>query len=371
MAVEISDVAELQAMTSDLAGDYLLVNDIDASATSGWNSGAGFEPVGTSASRFTGSFNGGGFSISDLFIDRSGTPNVGLFGWFDTAVNPLTDFSLVDCDITGGNNAAAVAGFFRATASNISVSGAIAGGSNTGGLVGEAIDATISDITIDATVSGTTNVGGLIGGTVSAITTAIRVAISGSVTGTGDTGGACGAASLLEIRQSKSSASVSGGTWTGGFIGRGGVTTASDSVREDCYCTGSSSRAGFIGIDRGTTRRCYSTGTASSGNGFSGLNDGTTTDCFWDTQSSGVATSAGGTGKTTAQMKDVATYTDTATAGLTNPWDFVGDPNDDVATDDIWDIDSGVNDGYPYLTWEDVEPPPSQSILPILMQLGL
>ncbi len=53
-------------------------------------------------------------------------------------------------------------------------------------------------------------------------------------------------------------------------------------------------------------------------------------------------------GMTTAQMKDVATYTQVYDY---LPWDFVGDPYADVANWDVWDINPEINDGYPYLTY--------------------
>ena len=67
----VSDVNGLQNMNLDLAGDYTLANDIDASATSGWNGGLGFVPIGTFGSGFSGSLDGQGFTISNLFINRS------------------------------------------------------------------------------------------------------------------------------------------------------------------------------------------------------------------------------------------------------------------------------------------------------------
>jgi hypothetical protein len=56
----------------------------------------------------------------------------------------------------------------------------------------------------------------------------------------------------------------------------------------------------------------------------------TVTASFWDIDTSGQATSAGGTGKTTAQMQTQSTFTDYG-------WDFV----------EIWNI--GENQTYPYL----------------------
>ncbi|HMI09674.1 MAG TPA: hypothetical protein VK497_04760, partial [Candidatus Saccharimonadales bacterium] len=56
-----------------------------------------------------------------------------------------------------------------------------------------------------------------------------------------------------------------------------------------------------------------------------------------------------GIGKTTAELKNVATFTDSVIIGPMTPWDFVGNPNDDTANDDIWSIDPFINQGYPYL----------------------
>jgi hypothetical protein len=56
---------------------------------------------------------------------------------------------------------------------------------------------------------------------------------------------------------------------------------------------------------------------------------------FWDVNSSGQATSDGGTGKTTTEMKTESTFT---SAG----WDFDG-------SDEIWYM---AEDGYPILTWQ-------------------
>jgi len=68
------------------------------------------------------------------------------------------------------------------------------------------------------------------------------------------------------------------------------------------------------------------------------------TACLWDTQTSGQSTSAGGIGKTTAEMQTASTFLD-------GGWDFV----DEVAngTKDIWWILEGQD--YPRLWWEKVE----------------
>src|SRR5690606_35956569 len=92
----IHDVDSLQAMKSNLGGNYALAVDIDASATDGWNLGAGFEPVGNSTSRFTGTFDGLGHTISGLTIKRPSQNYVGLFGYADNA-------TIRNVGLTGGS----------------------------------------------------------------------------------------------------------------------------------------------------------------------------------------------------------------------------------------------------------------------------
>jgi hypothetical protein len=94
----------------------------------------------------------------------------------------------------------------------------------------------------------------------------------------------------------------------------------------------------------GTVSNCYSasrvTG-AGSGGGLVGCNEaGQIDNSFWDIQTSGQATSDGGTGKTTAEMHDPNTF---RAAG----WDFVGQAD---GPDDIWAEPEGG--GYPILCWQ-------------------
>src|SRR5206468_3286675 len=89
---KIRTVRDLQAMQSDLAGVYCLVQDIDASKI------ANFKPVGNDATPFTGRLDGKGHIIRNLKIKSSGT-RIGLFGTTLGAV--IQDVSLVDEAVTG------------------------------------------------------------------------------------------------------------------------------------------------------------------------------------------------------------------------------------------------------------------------------
>ena len=83
--------------------------DIDASATSGWNSGQGFIPIGNGGTLFSGGYNGQHHTISNLFINRPGTNYVGLFGFTELMVT-ISNLGLINVNIAGGSNVGAIAG---------------------------------------------------------------------------------------------------------------------------------------------------------------------------------------------------------------------------------------------------------------------
>src|SRR5699024_6351130 len=130
------------AYTGNLAGNYVLGANIDASATSTWNpivnnKYLGFAPIGSSNAPFTGIFDGLGHTISDLTIDRPTSSNVGLFG--------ISHGTLENVGLVGGS---------------------VKGKYDVGGLVGWNSNGAITDVYATGSVSGigsgSTNVGGLV-----------------------------------------------------------------------------------------------------------------------------------------------------------------------------------------------------------------
>ena len=121
------------------------------------------------------------------------------------------------------------------------------------------------------------------------------------------------------------------------------MTTDEGSVISNCFATGSVTGGTYAGglagqIERGRAYKCYSTSPVTGNQyvgGFTGYVRvlGGATHCFWDTETSGWSTSPGGTGKTTAELQTMSTFTDVA-------WDFWN----------IWDICEGTN--YPVLQWQ-------------------
>ena len=143
----IYDIAGLQAMNDDLTADYALMADIDASGTSSWNGGAGFEPIGkTAGTSFYGTLNGRNHTIAGLFVDRPTTVGCGLFGFVGRDLvsgGHVSNLHLTNCDISCNNTAAMMVGNTRngSTFTDCSVEGTVTGGSGSthGGFVAQSI----------------------------------------------------------------------------------------------------------------------------------------------------------------------------------------------------------------------------------------
>jgi hypothetical protein len=136
-----------------------------------------------------------------------------------------------------------------------------------------------------------------------------------------------------------STGKVSGDYEVGGLVGENtGSITSSYST---CVVKGSDDVGGLVGNNDGNIASSYSTGSVKGNWNTGGLAGddlfGHTISSFWDVETSGQATSAGGTGLTTNEMKDLITF-------LNAGWDFVGENSN--GTCDYWQISPG---DYPQL----------------------
>ncbi|MBT3405512.1 hypothetical protein HN832_00585 [archaeon] len=245
--IPISTCLELQGIKDNLYASYKLVNNIDCSDTINWNEGKGFVPIAYRGyySIFAGSFNGNGYIISGLFINRSG--------------------------------------------------------------LGRRIDSPVALFS--------------------------KVGESAEIKNVG----------LLNLTVLNSEYVYS----TGGLIGQNNGNVSNSFVRGKV--SGMNNVGGFVGDNRGIVLNSYFSGSIEGDNVVGGLvaNDffgGNISNSYWDVNVSGLTTSAGGVGKTTAEMKSSATYVN---------WDF----------NNVWEINSNLNEGYPFLLGApffispDIEPP--------------
>ncbi|MEA1972474.1 MAG: GLUG motif-containing protein, partial [Candidatus Cloacimonadota bacterium] len=262
------------------------------------------------------SFDGNGYTISNLYINQPDTYYIGLFG--RTLGATITNLVVVDGDIIGDRYVGGLVGqIFYSTINKSYSTGSVSGSSSyIGGLVGRTYNSTISNSYSTGSVSGSHSVGGLVGYNKGDISNSY---CTGSVIGSSSyIGGLVGLNSSYTINNSYSTGSVIGSTaYVGGLVGK------------NCYLS--------------TISNSYSTGSVSgsrSVGGLVGYNNGPISNSFWDTQTSGQTNSDGGTGKTTAEMQTLSTFTD---AG----WDFAGET--DNGTEDHWFM---PENSYPELSWE-------------------
>ena len=385
---QISHPAHLNSVRACIHDFFIQTDDIDLGEAP-WNEGTGWDPIGDGGGEnsFRGHYDGANYQISNLTINNAADDNLGLFGSVSSAT--LTNVRLTDVNITGNDKLGGLIGHSANTdISNCFVSGVINGDDKLGGLIGEIDNSATSNITgceTDVSISGETNVGGLAGQTTDANISTCKTngsletssnyiggltayAISSQisdcsttidVTGHNYTGGLIGIQDNSTVNGCFSTGSISGSQNTGGLIGYNwNNCTVSNSYARSEVSGNSSYLAGFAGYNRpgNTIENCYSTGTVNGltvSQGFIGRGGGTVINCYWDTETSGDSGSTGGgEGRTTEEMKNLTGFTDETTPDLTEAWDFVGNPIDDTADDDNWDIDGTLNDGYPFISFQ-------------------
>ncbi len=334
---------------------------INAAASSSWDGGSGFTPIGNSSTRFTGDYDGQEFIISNLYINRSATSSIGLFGEANGAT--IVNVSLGNATVTGQDYVGGMIGrcvSMPCTITNCEISGTVTGGTFVGGLVGYLYGNITGSASACAVYASTQAGGGLVGHTVGAATITDCYSL-GNVEGTAiiteKIGGLVGD-NEGTISQSYSTGDVSCyDNLTGGFVGY------SASSITNCYSTGdvtryTSSLTGFGAFageqDGGSITNCYSIGSVTydggadpSDKGFVATETGTPSysNNFFDYEASIQTTATGATAKTTSEMKDYTTFT---AAG----WDFVVETANGI--NNYWDADQEqtVNSGYPILSWQ-------------------
>ena len=109
-----------------------------------------WEPIGTSNSKFSGVFDGNGFTISNLSVNKENDSYVGLFGY--TVKGEVKNLNINNATVKGYLGVAVVSGSpFTAKFTNIKVTGdvKVEGMAYVGGVVGRNSYADLTDITVD------------------------------------------------------------------------------------------------------------------------------------------------------------------------------------------------------------------------------
>ena len=327
---------------------------------------------------FTGVFDGNSHTISNFTYDCNAMDEVAMFRYVMDPNAEIRDLGLIDPNVRAetGDDVGSLVGFLgNGTVTNCYVEGSsVKAMGNVGGLVGSSNCGMISACHSKASVSGDSRVGGLVGENHGTITNCHSTGnISGHWRGIGGLVGRNDGKGA--IRNCASNGRVSGDQEVGGLVGR---NVANIAIITNCYATSSVSGKGSVGglvggnaivaivcawdpspgprprayaiasITEGSgvaIWNCYATGSVVGdewvggmvGNGQNEL----VAASFWDIQTSGQTTSAGGEGKTTVKMQTASTF-------LEAGWDFIDETAN--GTEDIWWLLEGQC--YPRLLWQ-------------------
>jgi hypothetical protein len=344
---EIQNWYDLDAIRENMRGSYILMNDLD-STTAGYidlasptaNEGKGWQPIAVN-NTFVGRFDGQGYEIDDLFIYRSDESQVGLFAVVETGAI-IENVGIVNGDITGYEAVASLVGYNRGAMSNCYVDSDVAGDLDVGSLVG-VNGGTVNNSHSSSSVTGRESIGGLTGKNEGTVSDSYSISV---VNGNDFVGGLVGK-NEGTVSNSYSASTVDGNDLVGNLVGVNGGTVSNS------YTTGTVDASdfvgGLVGRNEGAVSKCYSAGNTTGDENVGGLVGqnlyGVVSNSFWDTQTSGQASSAGGTGKTTIEMQDIATFTG---AG----WNITAvEPGETIPTH-TWNIVDTVT--YPFLSWQSV-----------------
>lgn len=285
----LKNIAEL-VNNGDIDINITLDNDIDLSDIN-WT------PIGDYYNRYTGTFDGGNYTITGLTVTGS-NEYAGLFGRIGSG-GTVKNVVLKDVQIESDNQygcVGGVAGNSDGNIENCSVSGSVSSRHTAGGVVGQQFGGSITLCGSSATVKGTGEVGGVAGKTDNSATLT-----------------ACYATGNVTFERASTINTFAGGVV--GFNGTGSILTA-------CYATGNVTGTGtgtgscYVGgvtgdNASGTLTACYhATGTVSgpdgatggvTGRNYTSLGAPVITACYWggNGQEQGIGYNQAGNGETT------------------------------------------------------------------------
>jgi len=305
----ISTAEDLDLVRSHSSKHFRLINDIDLSDLE-WQS------IGNQTNPFTGSFDGRGFSITNLQVENRGS-YTGLFGFVKGG--RIKGVLLTNVYLTGSDYTAALAGRVeKSRITNCGAEGKVFGKFNTGGLIGYSNSSKVERCYASVNVySNESNIGGLIGNCDMA-NQVVNCYATGNVEGGNNVGGLVGyVGDRSEVSNSYSIGRVSENYKPNSLIGSIlkaiiSKRRSTEKVNENQYVGGLIGKQGL-----------YCNITAS----------------FWNTETSGQTLSAGGVGITTGEFLQESTYYNTN-------WDFA----------DTWKLinfNPYIRDTYPFLAWQE------------------
>lgn len=322
-AADLNDIGNYE---DDWDKHFILVNDVNLAEYTGTQ----FKIIGNSTTTFTGVFDGNYCNVWNFTYRCIDRDYIGLFGKVGGQIKNLF-LQNVDVNSKDGWCSSSLVGANAGTITNCCSTGNVSGTFSVAGITGINSGSIRNCYFYGSISSNGGYAGGLSGLNSGTITNCYS---SGSILANNVAGGLVGLNSDGVVNSCYSTDSVWGKfNSIGGLVGRNLYGTISN-----CFSSGSISGnsmvGGLAGENWGSIINCYSIGSIIGIEDVGGLVGvhviGEVRSSFWDTKTSGQSKSAGGTPKTTNEMKTLRTFAEAS-------WDFVN----------VWGI--GEHQTYPYL----------------------
>ncbi|MDO5575537.1 MAG: GLUG motif-containing protein, partial [Fibrobacter sp.] len=333
-----------------------------------WFNKSGWIPIGDLLNPFTGTYNGKGKIIENLFIDKPESDYVGLFGMVGKG-GSIDSLGLTNVSINAGSNTGSLVGYNdSASISSCYSVGQVKGLDYVGGLIGKN-SGIVSRCKYNRIVSGQRYVGGLAG---------YNTCVINSCYNTSDVWGIDGYIGGLVGHND--SATISN-CYSIGDVNYGELIILREEDVKIVYIDNNTQDldmsdvsmlkkamaapipgglGGLAGENSGSIINCYCIGNVRSGYFTGGLvggvlsYSGTIENSFWERADTDTAVSEYGTAKTAKEMKKITTY-------LSAGWDFMDETKN--GKEDIWGINPVNNSSYPFLKWQGFENDLTTSVL--------
>jgi hypothetical protein len=350
---EITSQDDLASIKTNLAGKYILLNDIALDGD-----GAGFElvygwiPIGNYDNRFVGIFNGNYHKISNLWVNRDREGLIGFFGNIENAT--ISNFGVEIADGKNVSGTSVIGGITGRSANSIITnvySTGNVGGSEiccVGGIVGTSDNSTITNVYSTANInSNSYGTGGIAGFVANSIIT--NVYSTGNVNSSDNyVGGIAGLLIGGSVTNSYSTGNINGINAIGGIVGENSESNGLiwDNAAINSFVYGQNFTNRILG------NISDSNVTASNNFALDSMRGGASYDNSTNSFSNSSDTRYHGIDKTIEQLKTKETYSDAINGdGLGGlGWKF----GDDVNNPWVWE----AFDDYPYPTfyWQTQKP---------------
>jgi hypothetical protein len=345
--LEIKNLANLYWLNNNpekWKENYELTNNIDAYDTRFWDYGNGFNPIGFYGKVFTGNFDGGGYKIKNLYINRPHRSYVAMFGRIRNST--LSSINLENVEFYGYYYSGGVCGINQTGSINsCSVSGKIYCDKDfVGGINAIIFEGSVSECSSTATLKCNDFCGGISAwnnhGTVKNCISTSNINAQTYV------GGLLGYNYFGYVGNSKDSSLITAKNVVGGLIGEISYKCRVDKCVAFSEIIANNIVGGFVGLNNATRDSIISNSSAVATiiannlcGGFAGINNSKIMNCYTRSSVNCTDSAAGFVAKNDEFGFIEESYSATNNSGKANFGNFCINNTGDKIDKCFWDVD--------------------------------